>query len=300
MLEKVLGIALFLYVTPSDNVLAVRIGKKYRAFKDRQVQRRKALGAFLAILIIEIFALALIGYNTVWVRNYGVAVVPFSFLLCFLYLISQSWAHEWYETDVFVKMYEAFQLLGLYSNKDEGSWFYVRKGANKVKGAMKSLRKWSNSVGGESSKLAKKELVEPLRNLEENLGTRILPRIAQNKDIGNMIPVLRGIAKLFSEAQKPISLDAIVSKNKDLERYESIELEESPTQLRIILSKEPVKLACSFLLSFFVVTIAVLIHWQLFQTDLLDLISSLTNFLQMLTVGIALGVGFYAVLRRKP
>jgi len=198
-----------------------------------------------------------------------------------------------------LKMYEAIQLLGLYSNEDESSWLYIGKGANKVKGAMKSLRKWGNSVGGGFSKLAKKELVEPLRNLEENLGTRILPRIAQNKDIVNMIPVLRGIAKLFGEAQKPINLDDIVSKNKDLERYESIEVEVRPTQLRTIFSKEPVRFACSFLLSFFILTTAVSIHSQLYQTDLLDLLSSLTTFLELLGIGIALGLGFYAVLRRK-
>lgn len=232
--------------------------------------------------------------------GYLIVIGVFGFPLGMIYVLSRSWAIEWYETDVFVEMYEAVKFLGQYSSEDEDSLFSLGKATDKVRDAIVTINNWGDSIERVRSKLAKKEFAEPLRNLEENLETQILPRIAQHKDVESMIRVLRRLAEVFSEADRPISLNEINIVNKQLENYEPIEIEETPAKLRIILSKEPIKFTGSFLLSFLIITIAILFHCKLFQTDLLDVISSLTNFLQILAVGIALGVGFYAVLRRKP
>jgi len=271
----------------------------YRAFKERKAYRWRAFEALFTLLVIEALIVAYIAYNAIWFFSYGVWIVLFSFIFGFFYLVSRPWAVEWYETDIFVDLYEAFKLLELCSEENEDSLFYSRKATNKVRHAIKRLNSWSNSIEGIHSKLIEKEYTKPLRKLRENLETRILSRIAQYKDIKSMESVLQGLAKLFSEARKPISLDDIISKNEDLERYEQISVEEAPTTIRIILSKEPIKLSCSIGLSFLIITIAILIHWKLFQTDLLDLISSLTTFLEILAVGIALGLGIYAILRQK-
>jgi len=222
------------------------------------------------------------------------------FILGGLYVVTRSWTFEMVETGIFVEFYEASNLLELCSKEDENSPFYARKAKNKVKLAISSLETLYSKLEETRSKLFKNRFAKPLRSLGENLETRILPRIAQQKDIEIMRSVLRGLASLFGEAQKPISLDDIVSKNKDLEHFEYIESEEkATTRLRIILSKNPIKFSFSIFLGFFITAIPVLIHWKLYQTDLLDLLSNLTTFVEIFGIGIASGLAIYAVWRRK-
>lgn len=248
----------------------------YRAFKERKAHRWKAFGTLVTLLIIEIVVVAYVTYNAGWFYNYGFMIVMFSLLVGVLYLASRSWAHEWYETEIFVNMYEASKLLELCSKENEDPLFYSRKATKKVRYAIGRLRIWCNRTEASRSKLVKKEYAEPLRNLKENLETRILPRIAQHKDIESMIRVLRGLGKLFSETEKPVSLDDIISKNKDLERYDSIELEESPTRhfLATIMFSRPVKFLSSIFLGYLSITIVIWTLCHFLTVDFVEFMRS--------------------------
>lgn len=272
--------------------------KAYRAFKERKSQRWKAFVAFVALLTIETLAVVCVAYTVIWFRVYGPMIVLLSVLFGAVYLTTQPWAGEWYETEIFVRTYEALKLLELCSNEDGSSMFYSRKATKKVKGAIRTLNRWTGKVELSSSKLINREYTEPLRNLGENIEKRILPRIAQNKDIIEMMSVLRGIAKLFGEIQKPVNLEDIISRNKDLERYEPIELERAPSRLRTLSSMNPFRLLCSFLLSFFIITIALFIRAMFVSTDLMDLFG-LPTFIEIFGIGFAIALGIYAIWKRK-
>jgi len=269
--------------------------KVYRAFKGRQTQRRKAFATSVVILIVGIGLGAYINYTARWFFSYWVGIVLFSFMFGFFYLVSRSWISEYYETAIFVDMYEAFEFLEQCSNEDEESLFSLRKASNKVKDAIKSLNIWGSRIETVKSKLIKTEYAEPLTKLAENLETRILPRIAQHKDIESMRSVVWGLANVFSKVAKSTTLDYIISLNKDLERYKAISDVEAPSRLGIILSREPIKLSVSILVSFSIITIAVFTHSKFYQTNLYDSISDITIFLEILGIGIALVVGIYTV-----
>ncbi len=272
--------------------------KAYRAFEERKSQRWKAFVAFVALLTIETLGVVCVAYTVKWFWSYGPMIVLLSFLFGAIYIMTRPWAGEWYETKIFVRTYEAFKLLELCSNEDGSSMFYSRKATKKVRGAIRTLNKWAEHVELSSSKLINREYTEPLRNLVENIETRILPRIAQNKDIIEMISVLRGMAKLFGEIQKSVNLEEINSKNKDLERYEPIELERTPSRLRFLLSMNPFRLLCSFLLSFFIITTALFIRSMFVPTDLMDLFG-LPTFVEIIGIGFAIALGIYAIWKRK-
>lgn len=250
--------------------------KAYRAFKERKAYRWKAFGAFVALLIIEILLVAYITYNVRWFRGYGVMIVFISFLFGFFYLISRSWAKEWFETDIFVDMYDGFKLLELCSNEDEDSLFYSRKAAKKVRHTINKLSSWCNQIDQTLSKLAHEEYIEPLRSLRERLEKRILRRIAQHKDIESMIRVLQRLAGVFSEADRPISLDEINIVNKQLEHYEPIELEESPTRhaFAIIASSKAMKFLVSVFLGYFSITVIIWIFCQFLTFDFVEIMRS--------------------------
>jgi len=272
--------------------------KEYRAFKERQTQRRKIFGYSVSLLSIYILLGAYIYFNESWLFILWAFAGVFGFFFGFLYVMSQSWAQEMYETDIFVDMYEASNLLELCRKKDEDSMFYSRKVSNKVSSAIRSLGNLCTNLDKIFSRLIKREFAKPLNQLKENLETRILPRIAQNRDTETMIHVLRGLAQLFGEVAKPTTLQDIILKNKDLERFEPIELEKAPSRLRILLSMNPIRLLCSFLLSFSIITIPLFIRSMFVPTDLMDLLG-LPTFIEILGIGFAIALGIYAIWKRR-
>ena len=205
----------------------MNLEKAYRAFKERQTQRRKALAYSVALFIIYILLAVYMNFNATWFLEYWYWVGVLGFVVGLPYVMTRPWAHEMVETEIFVYMYDASKLLELCSEKDENSTFYSRKAISKVNSAIVTLGGLQYSLEKILSKLFKREFSEPLKQLKENLSTRILPRIAQLEDTEIMIRVLRGLAKLFGEVEKPISLDDIIAKNKDLECYEPMEFKET-------------------------------------------------------------------------
>lgn len=210
--------------------------KVYRAFKERQAQRRKALAYLFAFLMMNISLGAYLHFYVEWLYEVWFPLGFLSVVFSFIYIMSRSWAQERVETKIFINMYEASNLLELCSREDDASFFYSRKATGKVRNVIRSLGGLQHSLEKILSKLFTREFAEPLRQLKENLATIILPRIARHKDVESMIQVLRGLAKLFSEAEKPISLDDIIAKSKDLERYKLIEDLEEPMRFRDHLS----------------------------------------------------------------
>jgi len=192
--------------------------KAYRAFKERQQQRRKIVAYSVSLLVLWI----LLGlYLNFW--HYWLPIGIVGFAIGFPYVMTRSWAKEMIETNIFVLMYESAELLDLCTDKSKNTTFYSRKAAHKVSDAIRKLDILRSNLEKILSILCRREFAEPLRQLKGNLETRILPRIAKQKDIVHVVSVLRGLAQLFGEVQKPLKIDDLVSRNRELERFEPME-----------------------------------------------------------------------------
>lgn len=259
--------------------------KTYRAFKERQAQRRKIFGYSVSLLSIYILlAGAYFYFNVRWLLDLWTYVGVFSFVAGFIYVMTRSWAQETAETKIFVNMYEASKLLELCSKKDEDSMFYSRKASSKVSSSIRSLGNLCNALNKMLSTLFKREFAEALSQLKESLETRILPRVAQNRDTETMIHVLRGLAQLFGEVVKPITLQDIISKNKDLERFEPIESGKRTTReaFATMISSRPMKFLCSVFLGYFSIIVIAGIFSHFLTIDFVE-------FLQNNLVGVVSG-----------
>lgn len=241
--------------------------KIYRAFKERQAQRRKILVYSLVLLALW----ALIGFYTNF-EEYWLFIGLIFFIIGFPYVMTRSWAQEMVETDIFVLMYESAELLELCTEKNEGTKFYSRKAVGKVSDAIRNLGILHSKLEKTLSKLYRREFAEPLKQLKENLSTRILPRIAKQEDIVTMISVLRGLADLFGEVQKPLRLDDLVSKNKDLERFEPMEFEKPQTlqAFKNLVSSRPSKFLFSIFLGYILIICIVWIFSQFLNIDFIQ------------------------------
>ena len=271
----------------------------YDGFKLRQAQRNKAFWIFLVFFIFSVFTGAILFFTIDWLYPIWVSIATLIFFIWFIYVQMQPWASEKIENKIFYNFYEANRFLGLCSEKDEkSSGFYSKKAYSQAKNATVSVRRLSSGLRNSSS-ILKIQLSKPLTRFHDNLKTRILPRIVQRRNVSQMQSVLQGLAQIFGEVQKPISLDAIISKNEDLERYDIIELDGVTIKFRDILSKEPIRILISFASSFAVITIAVLIHSSLFQTNLWVVFGELGTFITYLIGCLALGLGIYELLRKK-
>lgn len=234
-----------------------------------------------------------------WLYRFWVPIGTFGFAIAFIYTITQSWASEMIETKIFVNFYEASKLLGQCSEEDEKFGFHSKKAYNKSKKATLQLKRLSSSLNNSRSKLLKNQIGKPFGNLVENLNTRILPRIIQREDITQISSVLRGLAHIFSEAQKPISLAEIISKNTDLERYEPIELEDALTKFKAILAMEPIKFCSSVFFAFVLITFVLLIHSLLYQSDLSASFRNPITFIEIVGIGLGLGYAIYTIIKQK-
>lgn len=220
-------------------------------------------------------------------------------MISLFYLLSRPWAKENYETSIFVDVYNASKLLELVSDEDENSPFYSRKASKKLGEAISHIGSLAYKLKEVNSTLVNKKFVEPFRTLGENLETRILPRISEHIELQVMTSVLHGLAQLFGEEMKPISLEDIISKNKNLERFTEVKVERKPSQYRLFMSREPVKATGIITLSLFADFLIVYIHSKLFQYDLWTRLSDLTTFVTVLGFGIAIGAIVYEIIKRR-
>jgi hypothetical protein len=269
--------------------------KVYDRFRERKIQRWKAFIGYVFFFIIVIAVGTYAHYNAEWFMSYCISIGILGSLIGFFYLVSRPWATENYETSIFVDIYDASKLLELVSDEDENSHFYSKKASKKLEEAILHIGSLAYKLEQVNSTLANKKFVEPLRNLEKNLETRILPRVSKHNDVQGMISVLHGLAKIFGEIVKPLSLEEIVSKNKDLERFETIDTKKEPNRFRTMLSKEPIKLSYDILLGLIVIFGAVFVHSVFYKYSLTESLSNLTNFLEVLGVGVAVGIGIYGI-----
>jgi hypothetical protein len=248
--------------------------------------------------VVFFIVLIVVGTYVEWLRSYWVGIEILGSLVGFFYLVSRPWTTETYETDIFVDVYDASKILELVSDEEANPSFYTKKASKKLKEAILHIGSLTYKLEQANSTLAKR-FAAPLRTLENNLETRILPRISEQKEVQTMINVLRGLAQIFSEFPKPLSIEDIVSKNKDLERFKVIDIKKQPSRIRIMLSRESVKLSFSILLGLIIIFVGVFGHSMWYKYDLAESLSNLTNFLTLLGVGIAIGLGIYEIRKRK-
>lgn len=273
--------------------------RAYERFRGRRHSRRIAFVSYVAVLFILVLVGIYASYNAQWVTSFFVPIIVVVFLIGMLYLVSRPWASESFETDIFVSIYDTFKLLELVSDEDETSFSYLKKAAKKLEDAISSIETLEQRLTATHSTLVKKRLVEPLTKLQKNLETLILPRVAEKKYFREMISVLHGLAQLFSETTKPLSLEDIISKNEDLECFKPIETKRKPSRMRIMFSTEPMRFSFSIGLGFVVVSVIVILHSMLYRYNLFESLRDLTSFLEVVVGSIALGVAIYEIRKRR-
>jgi len=223
-------------------------------------------------------------------------------MISLFYLATRPWAKEKYEASIFVDVYDASKLLELisYENEKDENWhFYSKKATKKLEEAISHIGSLAYTLKEVNSTLVDKKFIEPLRTLEKNLETRILPRVSEQKDVPIMVSVLHGLAQIFGETVRPLSIDDIVSKNKDLESFTEVRVERKPSQYRLFMSREPVKATGIIALSLLADFLIAYIHSKLFQYDLWTKLSDLTTFVTVLGFGIAIGAIVYEIIKRR-
>lgn len=271
----------------------------YDAFKERQAQRRKFFGIYVISIIIYILLGILIVEYVEWFTAYWTVVgflgIPFGFF----YGVTRPWSSETIESNIFVNFYQAYKSLELCSKGDENSCLYSKKAHSKSKNATLKLKRLSSRLNNSRSKLLKNQIGKPFKTLVENLNTRILPRIIQQEDITQIRSVLKGLAKIFGEAQHPINLAEIISKNTDLERFEPIEIEDALTKFKAILAMGPIKFCISIFLAFMLITFILSIHSLWYKSDLSALFSNPITFIEIIGIGLGLGYAIYTIIRQK-
>ena len=272
--------------------------KVYDRFRERRIQRWKAFSGYVMFFIVVIVVGTYVHYSVEWLMSYWIGIGILGSLVGFFYLVSRPWATETYEIDIFVDVYDASKVLELVSDEEANPSFYTKKASKKLKGAILHIGSLAYKLEQANSTLAN-EIAVPLRDLEKNLETRILPRVSEKKDVQRMIHVLNGIAQIFGEVAEPISLEKIVSKNKDLENIDVIEVKRQPSRIKTMMSKESVKLFGIIAICIVADSLIVYIHSIFFHYDLLKTLSDLTTFLTFLGFGIAVGAIIYELVKRR-
>jgi len=272
--------------------------KAYKRFEERQKQRTMFSSVLLLLFIIGFVVQTYLAFTAMQFYFYWVAALSIGVFVAFLYLIGQPWGSETLETRIFANLYQASQQLDLCSSEDSKSGLCLRKARKRVENALFYLARFEKQLKEVNSKLVKAEFTEPLIKLRMNLRERILPRIENPKETTSMLSVLRGLADMFGEIQRPLKLEAVNDKNKVLESYDKIETKGEPNKLGLFLSRRPVRFLLSTLFSFFVISGMLLIHSFASQNNFWVSLSSTTNFIAFLGVVFALGGLIYTVIKK--
>ena len=102
----------------------------------------------------------------------------------------------------------------------------------------------------------------------------------------------------FNE-ENPLTIDDIVQENKILEAHPETEVEKKPSTMRIIWSKESVKLTTSIISGFVIVFLGILVQSTLAKYDLAKALGNLQNFLEFFGVSMGLGIFIFEVRKKK-
>lgn len=276
------------------------IETKYSDFKERQSKRRLAFYFFIFFLIASVIITIYTFLEIRWFYYVWINIVVLGAVAGFLYVVTRSWFPEMVETAVFVNFYEAYNRIQACSTKDERTQLNLKMAYQKAKKATLILKKYAAKLTIEShSRLVKTEIAEPYQELAKNLETRILPRIIQRKNMPEIEGILCALAFSFSEVHKVIHANDIISRNKELKKYEPIKMEEPISKFRIILSKDSARIFFSFVFSFFGLIGILWVHSVWTNTNLIEAFKDSSYFLQFAIGVIAGGLGIYALIRQK-
>jgi len=269
----------------------------YDRFVDRRNQRRYTSIVFIVCLVIAIVTGMYAVNTSVLFYNIWLGASSLALLVGTIYILTRPWAREKHEIVIFAAIYEALKILGL-SGEDD-SLYYCRKSAKKLGKALSRLESLVDSLESVGSTIVDKNMIKPLGNLYENVQTRIFPRIAENKDIPEMVSVLQGLAQIFGETIHPISINDVVSKNKDLERYTVLEVKKPPSRVHTWISKEPVRASASIVIGLIIAFSVAYFHSVLFKYDFGTKLGDLTTFFTVLAAGAAISAILYAAMKRS-
>jgi hypothetical protein len=230
--------------------------------------------------------------------NYWVLATFLILIGLFVYFNKQPWSRENYETQIFVRMFTASEKLELCTGEDISSKLCVKQASKQLENALLSFSQFVKELQKINSSLVESRFSKPLETMQINISERILPRLKNPKEIQDIVPVLKGLAKMFGEAERSLEVEDIISKNKDLERFDKIEVKEGPSKLNIFVRRKPVQFLLANVLSFMLVFAVVLVQSYFSRTAVFDSFVNTTNFLAFLGIVIALGYGIYEVTKR--
>lgn len=267
---------------------------EYKAYKGRRTERIKIVIFFFVFWVLYSIVAGLFYYsNLPLVGDILIALAYLGFIPSIIFF-SRYWVSEPRETMIFVNLYKALGFLQLYSEKKEVSKIYLGKAAKHVKKAITRLNRLCASEEINSI-LFDNEFCEPLETLSENLKNRILPRIVQGKKIHEMQSMLKGLATVFGEIVRSISLNEIVSLNKILENFEEVSIREKAIKsaFKAVMMSKPMALLSSIFLGYFSVIAIIFLFCQILQ---MDLISFMRDNLAVVISGGAVISGMYTAV----
>jgi hypothetical protein len=276
----------------------IGLEKVYDGFLERKKQRWKAFYSFIALLVIFVFVGIFAGYYAEWFVSGWIIIAGVILFLLFFYWGSREWSGETRETSIFIQAHDASKLLNLVSPQDKNSTLYAKKAAKKLEGIISEIRTMAGVLTRANSTLLNR-LGEPLEVLAKNLEDWILPRTEKEKDVQDVISVLRGLARLFSETTQPLSLEDVISKNKDLLRFKISKPEGKASVIVTGWSKATVKFFVSMVFGEIIVFGIAFGHSFLYKYNLGDSLSNLMSFITLIGVGVAIGIGVFEIMRRR-
>jgi hypothetical protein len=178
--------------------------KAYERFEDRQEKRNKFASLILLLTVVMSLVLVYISFNIRWLYPYSALVWFVGFFVVLLYWRRQPWASEALEIRVFANMYVASKQLDLYDIEDEKAVICLKKAKKKVEDALFYMERFEKRLKDVNSAFVKSSLVEPLTKLRINIEERILPKIVNPKENQHMLSVVRGLADMFGQTQRPL------------------------------------------------------------------------------------------------
>jgi len=202
--------------------------KVYKAFKERQARKRKAVIIFISTLIIEVITFICADYVGIdWLSGFFAFLFGVTLLGGFFYLGSRPWMSESIEMKIFVNLYEAIDMLETYSKSKEK--VCLKKAVKFIQKAINSIRRFIENSTSVRCSLFHKEIVSNFEKLKASFQNRILPRVSSAKNLEVSINLLRDIANTFGRPEQEIDLNSLVSINQQLEKFKPIELKPEPS-----------------------------------------------------------------------
>lgn len=192
------------------------------------------------------------------------------------YVSSHYWISEFSEKKIFVNLYRSLEFIDLcFKDNGKESKLYRGKTLKHVRKALAELNKMSSREYANSI-FFNKQFASRLKRLSDNVQDRILSRIVKSKDLTRTTSVLRGLAKLFGEIQKPMSMSRLDSINENLETFEEMPFKEravKPMFTKAIVSR-PAQLIFSIFLGYFSITVIIWLFSQFLSIDFAEFMRS--------------------------